>query len=500
MAQLKRPVHAKLFTPVVDQIPDEVREAHSLAVRVAKGVLQALVEGSDGRFSYEVVELDKRTRPQERLDAVSLLGAGDDSGVVFALDELKGSTRIDWYDPSKAGVGLEFRFANAIRGLSMRAAKRAIRVGQLVGHHEPRLSDPNLILGLDTSMRSLLAKNHALVDHVPDFEVVDVDLQRGDAPVNPELEGLLIVQPELALTEKELHRIDEFVLSGRKLFVAASAVNVSPGDRAMHAVLDTHGLSPLLLGYGMELREDIVLDNLELANVEPRRCDRSPAFIYAQCPSPSAAGVNHSACGFAPFFFDSPELALTSSLVLRADKQPEEAANLRAVATTSSHGQRRTGPVPLNPLQKWVINGTEERIVVAATISGRIRSAFATGDERQRVPEGESSSVVVVSAGSLFSNPYVRAIGQATNAAQTPRSNKPFVAASGLSLECAADRFGQAQLMPAFLLLQTSFDWMDMTPEFAKLSEQAWCGDAVPAEVSGHAGTLSTQTDGGTGQ
>src|SRR5690606_38085416 len=67
-------------------------------------------------------------------------------------------------------------------------------------------------------------------------------------------------QPGKELTEKELRRIDQFVMRGKSLAVLASAVNVEAGDPTMSATLNTWGLEKLLEGYGIGMNKDVVLE------------------------------------------------------------------------------------------------------------------------------------------------------------------------------------------------------------------------------------------------
>ena len=487
ISKLGRPMHAKLFTtpqkpiPYYGQLGD--LEAYAATVRAVKEILDGLTHGSDGRFDYEVVEVDAHNPPQEAKAAL-MPGPTHQMGILFSCGDLDSSIPINWLvsDSIPGGLGLEFRLLDAIRILATRVEGRTLHVGVLTGHGEARLSDPNFMIGVDVSLQGALAKTETDRYRLPKHELHAVDLQGGDQPIDPQLEGLLIIQPESSLTDKELRRIDEFVMRGKKLMVAASAVNIKPRDRTMQASLDSHGLGPLLLGYGFQMREDVVLDRLEYADVAPRRCDYNPMLILPLCPSETFPEGAHLGCDFAPLFLGVPEIAMASSLVLRAEQQPEEAPNLRAIIATSPKGQRRTGAPLLNPLQEWTKAGTEERLVVAATISGRLRSAFTAGAERPRVPDGKTASVFVVSSASLFANPYVRAMGQAK--ALSPQLNRPVVD-SGMSLECAGDSFA-GRFEDAFFVLRMTLDWMDITPEFARLSEQTWCGETLPPESAHH--------------
>jgi hypothetical protein len=99
-----------------------------------------------------------------------------------------------------------------------------------------------------------------VLQNFPFYQFVDVDLKEGGSEIDDSLDGLLITQPNKDYTEKELKRVNQFMMKGKSLVVVASAVNVKTSDAQMQATLSTHGLEKLLDGYGIELRKDAVLD------------------------------------------------------------------------------------------------------------------------------------------------------------------------------------------------------------------------------------------------
>src|SRR5262249_491753 len=92
------------------------------------------------------------------------------------------------------------------------------------------------------------------------YSITDVDLKNGDSEIDEALDGLIITQPGKDLTEKELRRIDQFVMKGKSLAIFASAVNTKASDATMNATLSTHGLEKRLDGYGITMNKDVVLD------------------------------------------------------------------------------------------------------------------------------------------------------------------------------------------------------------------------------------------------
>src|SRR5262249_17779699 len=148
---------------------------------------------------------------------------------------------------------------NKIRDLRDKADNVHHKIGLVTGHDEIKISDGNLVpaqgRGASPSIKSVIEQNF------PFYKFEDVDLKGGDTEISKELDGLIVTQPGKDFTEKELRRIDQFLMEGNKsLAVIASAVNLKASDGSMKATLSTHGLEKLLDGYGVEMKKDAVLD------------------------------------------------------------------------------------------------------------------------------------------------------------------------------------------------------------------------------------------------
>src|SRR5207253_1861794 len=99
-----------------------------------------------------------------------------------------------------------------------------------------------------------------ITQNFPFYTFQDVDLKGGDSEIDDTLDGLIITQPGKDIGEKELRRIDQFMMKGKSLVVFASAANMKDHDPTMNATLSTHGLEKLLDGYGITVNKDVVLD------------------------------------------------------------------------------------------------------------------------------------------------------------------------------------------------------------------------------------------------
>ena len=157
--------------------------------------------------------------------------------------------------------GLEFWITNKIREIRDKAENIKHRIGVVTGKDEFKLTDANLVPkqgegGGGPTMQGIIEQAF------PFYKLEDVDLKDGENAIDKDLVGLIITQPQKDYDEKELRRIDEFLmLGGKALVVYASAVTMKANDATMSATLSLHGLDKLLPGYGIKMNKDAVFDH-----------------------------------------------------------------------------------------------------------------------------------------------------------------------------------------------------------------------------------------------
>ena len=227
---------------------------YGVFARRLEALLRAYERSAHGKLRVEMVVADtpekqraaeklglKRVKLDETKSAYSGLAFeyGPESDIIPVLTD----------DES----GLELWITTKIRELRDKVQGRKYRIGFTTGHGEIALSDANLvpISAGKPSMKEVIVRNF------PFYELVDVDLSK---PIDATLRGIVITQPESDFTIDELARVDDFVMKGKALVVFASAVNVARGDATMTARLSRHGLDKLLEAYGVEMRNDVILD------------------------------------------------------------------------------------------------------------------------------------------------------------------------------------------------------------------------------------------------
>jgi hypothetical protein len=219
----------------------------------------------------------------------------------------------------------------------------------------------------------------------PFYKVEDLDLKDGANAIDKDLAGIIITQPQKDYTEKELRRIDEFLmLGGKSLVVYASAVNLKPSDGSMSATLNTHGIDKLLDGYGIHMNKDAVFDHGAQFRVQVITQTGQPAWIR----HPGIAHVINDPrmdekeklldTGFAGFFrMDEVIFPFPSSLELKRDKQPAD-VKLQVVArSTPASNVDTSETIDMKLREQWRPKAKQDQRILAAFADGKLKSAFA---------------------------------------------------------------------------------------------------------------------------
>ena len=362
------------------------------------------------------------------------------------------------------GAGLEFWITNKIREIRDRAEGRSTKIGILTGKDEIKLSDANLIAaqgrGQGPNMKGIMEQA------LPFYKFEDVDLQNGDAEINKELVGIIITQPGKEITEKELRRIDQFLMLGNKaVAIFASAVNLKNNDATMKAELNLRGLDKLLDGYGVEMKKDAVFDWARPAVIRVMTQGMPvvfghPATVLTQYDSRADEQSQFLDQSF-PGFFRMEELVFPfpSTLVPHADKQTK--AKMKVLARTSPKSTSlTTDTVEMKPTREFKPQGEFGQHAIAVALEGKIKSAFA-GKEDAAVPTSaeskDKSRLLVVASSEFLANPWARA----GNAPPMPPQMMMMGSMGGdEELQMISQPYAQQYLTETILSFKNTLDWM----------------------------------------
>jgi ABC-type uncharacterized transport system involved in gliding motility auxiliary subunit len=398
-------------------------------VRDLRDLLQEYKDAGRGKFAYAIIEpKDDETRKKAKDAGLIEQPFGEAS----ATDERAAVTQgfmglvlrygeqqdvIKFLAPDRT-EGLEFWITNKIREVRDKGDEIHHKVGILTGNDEIKTNEANLA----PPNMGKFAMQGIITQNFPFYSFQDVDLKGGDSEVPDDLDGLLITQPAKVITDKELRRIDQFVMKGKSLVVFAGAANLKANDATMAAQLDAHGVEKLLDGYGITMNKDVVLDLWRQAHViVPTNAGITPLNlpeVLAVQDDPRFSGDKQLVdTSFAALFrIDDVVVPFPSSLTLKPASQP--GAKMRAVMRSSPKAVHLTNDtVDLKPFQKWApkLKGLQQQqFVVAADVEGSLKSAFAgaAGDAQGVEAPAQSTKparVFVVASPQFLANPFARA-------------------------------------------------------------------------------------------
>jgi hypothetical protein len=380
--------------------------------------------------------------------------------------------------------GLEFWITNKIREVRDRADDIHQKIGILTGKDEIKITDANLVAaqggrGAGPNLKGIMQQA------LPFYNFEDVDLQNGEAEINKELVGLLITQPGKDFTEKELRRIDQFLMLGNKsLAVFAGAVNMKASDASMKAELNLHGLDKLLEGYGIEMKKDAIFDwGRPLVMRVQTQAQAIPIVHYGMLDAQHDGRLDEKEQVLDqafPAFFRLEEMAVPfpSTLVPHPEKQPNCAvkAVIRStpkatVLTTDAIDEKSVITTPGRELPADVgPKGEYAQHVVAIAIGDKedgkdktpckLKSAYE-GKEGQGVSapaeSKEPSRILVVASPQFRANPFARA----GNAPPMPPQMAMMGGMGGdEDLMFISQSYAQQYLTSTIIAFKNTLDWM----------------------------------------
>ncbi len=442
-------------------------------VRDLRDLLQDYKDSSGGKFQYQIIDAKDEETKKKATEAglqeqpfAEVSDTDEEAGIKkgvmgLVLKYAENQDVLDLPSPDQT-IGLEFWISNKIRSLTYKGDGIKHKIGVLSGHDEIKLTEANLA----PSQMGKFAIQGIITQNFPFYEIADVDLKNGDAEIEESIEGLIITQPGKELNEKELRRIDQFVMKGKSLAIFAGAVNVKSGDHTMNASLQTHGLEKLLDGYGIEMRKDVLLDfgRSFRVNVQTQTGVGTlpmPQFLMVQDDDRFSGGEQLLDSSFQPIFrMQQLAVPFASSIVVHSEKQPD--AKPKVVMRTTPRTVRMTGETAdLKPFQDWRPKGETGQFTIGAYLEGSIKTAFPGGDKQGiEAPEKSArpSRVFVLASSQFLANPLARA----GNGPEMPQQMM------GMQMPPQGDRqllqlagpYAQQIITNTILAFKNTLDWM----------------------------------------
>jgi gliding motility-associatede transport system auxiliary component len=375
--------------------------------------------------------------------------------------------------------GLEFWITNKIREIRDKSENIKHRIGVITGKDELKLTDTNLVAkqgkgGGSPSMQGILEQAF------PFYKLEELDLKGGEKAIDKDLVGLIITEPQKDYDEKELRRIDEFLmLGGKSLVVYASAVTMKANDAKMNATLNLHGLDKLLPGYGITMNKDAVFDygaqfRIGVPTQGGVTWIRHPAIAHVvndtRMDTDSDKLLDTSFAGF--FRMDEAIFPFPSSLTLDKTKQPADVKIAAVARTTPQTSVDKSDNIDMTLREHWDPKPPQEQRVIAATAIGKLKSAFAGKPGEGITPPERAPSesrVLVISSSEFLTNPFA----YAGNGPELGGQFQMFGAVGGDPQLLMFAQPYTKYLTSTILSLKNTLDWMagdsDLVAASAKL-------------------------------
>lgn len=491
LSSLKTPIQVDAYVPKaglpqLDAFVGDLKDLLKEYERAGNGKFKfTLIEPNTDELRDQAKEAGLQEQPFGEINQTS---GGDQAtisngylGLVFKYGSEKAV--IPALPFQQGGEGLEFWVTNKIREIRDKADDIKHRIGVVTGKDELKLSDANLVPKQGQGQGGPTLKG-ILEQAFPFYKIEDLDLKGGASAIDKDLAGIIMTQPQKDYDEKELRRVDEFLmLGGKSLVVFASAVNLKPNDASMSASLSTHGIDKLLDGYGIHMNKDAVFDHGAQFRVQMMTQGGQPVWIR----HPGIAHVVNDPrmdekqklldTGFAGFFrLDEIIFPFPSSLELKRDKQPAD-VKLEAVArSTPASNVDTSETIDMKLREQWRPKAKQDQRVLAAYADGKLKSAFAGSPSEEIKPAErapQSSRVLVVSSSLFLTNPFA----YAGNGPDLGGQFAMFGAVGGDPKLLAFAQPYTKYLTSTILSLKNTLDWMsgdsDLVAASAKLMGEA---------------------------
>lgn len=333
--------------------------------------------------------------------------------------------------------GLEYELSSIIKNLSMPQADRERTIGFLGGHGE---------LTPDEGLQYL---PQLLEQSRLSYRTRTVNLNSGESEVPTDIKGLIIMNPTQRITERELRKLDAYLMRGGSVAVFAAGANFPATDQfTANGTESEHHLNDWLSGYGISIQPNVVLDLrstdavVQIGRYRGRIKMVTWPSIDVFSGRPPTADELRAQGGLDPSFpvtFRLPSFVTTYPSEIRLDnaRRSNVGGTLKVFAMTSPRSILRTN---LNIDMREILQQGPGQFMnaqqhgpytVGVALEGDFRSAFAGRAEGStedggaadasaalpssgNVPERANSRarIMVISSGNMFALEHLRTLVQ----------------------------------------------------------------------------------------
>jgi ABC-2 type transport system permease protein len=377
LAQMEEPASFTLYT-TPDSLPEWVREAPSTIQKVA----EEIASKSNGKFSFQSVNLDDPNSPINRQTMEEEYGLRAIAADLFGTQTYYLHMILEVGDElqlvSPTGELSEADIRTSIESALKRGSSGFLKVVGLWTPPDTPTQDP-----FGQPQQSFKQYNQIGEQLRQDYTVRQVTLTDGQVPVD--LDVLVVIGPQ-EMSDVERYAIDQYLMRGGAVIVAAGNYSLNPepftGSLGIQPI--EAGLHDMLLHYGLDVQQSLVMDPQNEAfpvpvtrNVGGFEVREIKAIPYPFFVDVRPDGMDRNT----PILSSLPAITLNWVSPVVVDETKNAAREVTTLLRSSEGSWLRTSPdiqpnLDLYPEVGFGVEGEESSHVLAVSIQGSFESFF----------------------------------------------------------------------------------------------------------------------------
>ena len=291
-------------------------------------------EDEEGNEEETAKNLGIRKMPNPDIDKDQTTNKEGYRGIAFSF-----GSRTEVIRAVESPVGLEYQITTVLKKLLGYKSS----MGFVIGHGEPLIEPPSESdrpLMPDEKLKRGAYKN--LRRNFDLYNYNEVNLKGGTVDIPENTDALLVVGPTGKYDDKELYKIDQFLLNGGSvaMFLSGTNVSITPSEIQMlpptfETSRNEAGLSDFLKHHGVELGTELVFDKQSANYIS--KCPPMPIPLprpYPVWPVITAFDEDH------PLAFRLGSLTLPYATPVRISKALGSDPSIKAAELAFSSGSR----------------------------------------------------------------------------------------------------------------------------------------------------------------
>ena len=464
-ASMEEPVRLTAFI-TSDTLPEPLKEVPQLVEKVAQDVQAE----SGGKFTYEMVDPDEPNSSITRQMLFDTYGLKPFAVSFFSPDSYYLHLLLQIGDQGQvlypAGDMSEADLRSEIEATLKRAAPGFLKTVGLWHPSEEPVANP-----FGGTSQPISTWRYIQQQLSQNYTVEPVDLSAGRVP--GDVDVLVVIAPQ-GMSDKERFAIDQYLMRGGAVVVAAGNYVLSPQQYGGNLVMDPveDGLQEMLAHYGIEVGKAMVMDprNEPFPVQVQRKVGGVPVLEFQQIPFPFFVDVRRDSMATeSPIVANLPAVTLHWASPVEVDAEKNKDREVVTLLQSTQGSWLRTNADTSPNLETYPgvgfpVEGEQKARPLAVSIRGSFESYFKDKPspfEKSETEEGQEKASAVTATPTPTPEPEEEvALGTIE---VSPESSRLVVIGSAEFLDDAilevSRNFSQDRYLNNLQLVQNAVDW-----------------------------------------